>query len=459
MANRNAFIYLILLSLAIVKCCCYKVNRTRTKTPEERLLDNILTSYDRDARGVLKVSDTVTVTVNFMLLRIQRLDERSQAMLTTGLVITEWTDERLRWSQEKYWNISDVVVTADRIWLPELAIINGADDNVQDFEKIRVLIAHNGLVHWEPGGVFSTTCDIDISYFPFDTQECPIEIGAWAYTSSRMNLTNVASEMELQEFKLNGEWDIFKTTAEWKEVILPCCPHIRYSKVLFTIHMTRRFTFYIMNIILPCSLLSILILVVFCVPPDAGEKISAGISVLLAFTVFLLMLADNVPRTSLDIPVLVMYLTTTMALGTASVCLSVIVLNIHYKGGYTPMPACVRTLFLGHIAKFVFVKNDTTEIKSLLDEHCNRQAAMHQLDVVDEASTTSSNTQYSYPVITKGPTRIYKPQVAADKRRSDCAKEWRTLATVLDRLFFIIVLSIMFLSSLLILTSSLRREV
>ena len=41
---------------------------------------------------------------------------------------------------------------------------------MQEFEKIRVLISYNGLVHWEPGGVFATTCDIDITYFPFDKQ-------------------------------------------------------------------------------------------------------------------------------------------------------------------------------------------------------------------------------------------------------------------------------------------------
>ena len=119
-----------------------------------------------------------------------------------------------------------------------------------------------------------------------------------------MNLTNVSSEVETAAFKLNGEWDMTSTVAGWNEVILPCCQDIRYSKVIFTLIMQRRYTFYVMNIVVPCVLLSVLILMVFCVPPEAGEKISAGISVLLAFTVFLLMLADNVPRTSLDVPIL-----------------------------------------------------------------------------------------------------------------------------------------------------------
>ena len=183
-------------------------------------------------------------------------------------------------------------------------IYHRADEMFQNFEKIRVLVSSNGKVHWEPGGVFATTCDIDITFFPFDIQACPIEIGAWSYKSSQMNLTNVNTIIETKGLKPNGEWKLKSTLASWKEVVLPCCPDIKYSKVVFTMVLSRRYMFYIMNIIVPCSLLSALILVVFCVPPDAGDKISAGISVLLAFTVFLLMLADNVPRTSLEVPIL-----------------------------------------------------------------------------------------------------------------------------------------------------------
>ena len=59
----------------------------------------------------------------------------------------------------------------------ECARSGRAEHMVQEFEKIRVLVAYDGVVHWEPGGVFMTTCDIEILYFPFDMQACQIEIG------------------------------------------------------------------------------------------------------------------------------------------------------------------------------------------------------------------------------------------------------------------------------------------
>ena len=37
----------------------------------------------------------------------------------------EWVDERLQWEPEKFGNLSDIIVKADKLWLPELAVMNG----------------------------------------------------------------------------------------------------------------------------------------------------------------------------------------------------------------------------------------------------------------------------------------------------------------------------------------------
>ena len=62
-----------------------------------------------------------------------------------------------------------------------------------------------------------------------------------------------------------------------RDVLVSTC---RYPFVEFTVGLRRRYTFYMMNIILPCSLLSVLVMVVFCLPPDAGEKISLATAML-----------------------------------------------------------------------------------------------------------------------------------------------------------------------------------
>jgi len=80
-----------------------------------------------------------------------------------------------------------------------------------------------------------------------------------------------------------------------------------FLQVKMTIHMQRRFSYYIVNILYPCLMMSLLVLMVFILPPDSGEKVSLGVTVLLAFSVFQLMIAENVPSSSEATPILGMY--------------------------------------------------------------------------------------------------------------------------------------------------------
>jgi len=81
-------------------------------------------------------------------------------------------------------------------------------------------------------------------------------------------------------------------------------PNESFPEVYVTLHVRRKYTFFITYIIFPCLMLSSVLLMVFLLPADSGEKVSLGVSTLVAISVFLLLVAGNVPDTSDSVPLL-----------------------------------------------------------------------------------------------------------------------------------------------------------
>jgi hypothetical protein len=150
--------------------------------------------------------------------------------------------------------------------------------------------------------VFKTMCGIDITFFPFDDQKCALVFGAWSYHTTKMNLTNTSHIVNMDSYEKNGEWEILSTEVVRDEFSYECCPNERFSNVAFFVHMRRRYTFYVMNVILPSMVTSVLLLSIFYCPP--GQKVQIGVVVLLSFRIFLLNVTDSIPKTSDHIPLL-----------------------------------------------------------------------------------------------------------------------------------------------------------
>jgi len=73
-----------------------------------------------------------------------------------------------------------------------------------------MVILSDGTVSQTPPGIFTSTCPIDIKWFPFDEQECKMQFGSWTYDGTKIDLQLLdgLSAGSLDGYSTNGEWDL-----------------------------------------------------------------------------------------------------------------------------------------------------------------------------------------------------------------------------------------------------------
>lgn len=123
--------------------------------------------------------------------------------------------------------------------------------------------------------------------YRFDWQRCPITLESDIFTVVQLNIT-VRPDRPGISFSMytdNGLWEVVQMQDSHTQ-IYHASRQTAFSRVIFKMHLIRRSTYYVVNILFPSLLLSLLQLLNFCMPLENEERVPQGTEVLLTIFVF-----------------------------------------------------------------------------------------------------------------------------------------------------------------------------
>ncbi|XP_076467611.1 acetylcholine receptor subunit delta-like [Babylonia areolata] len=216
------------------------------------------------------------------------------------------------------------------------SIFSGYDKTIRPFTDfysptvvyigLQLVLDHTGFVEWLLPSVFKTTCDIDVTYYPFDTQRCDIVVSVLVSHIYHLVLQPEPDmATSLNTFKESGTWQVVSFTVSDVSI------SDMKSTLTVTLELKRKTTYYLIAILVPVLFLSLTATLVFALPADSGEKMGTSITVLLAFAVYLTIVSEQMPKTSNSTSLLSVYLSVVMGQTALGVVLSVWILNLHFR--------------------------------------------------------------------------------------------------------------------------------
>ncbi|XP_061179321.1 neuronal acetylcholine receptor subunit alpha-7-like [Saccostrea echinata] len=288
------------------------------------LTESLLSNYSSKIRPIKNQGASLQMQTSMWLIGINDVNAVDQKLVTTAYLYATWKDELINWNSTStgiYW----MQFNQKDLWMPDLVLKNG----FTEFKPLGgnfyyVFVDYDGTVHWYPYMVFESSCDIDISHYPFDKQSCKVSFKTWSYSRWEINLTVSADKVGFYEFVENSVWEVTSTDATYDVSAYETDVH-------FIINLRRKPLYYVMNLILPIIFLGVLNLLVFIIPADAGEKMGYAVTIFLTFAVFLTMVSGELPINSDNVSILSVYLIVQLCIGIFVLIITSLQLRLHHR--------------------------------------------------------------------------------------------------------------------------------
>ena len=141
----------------------------------------------------------------------------------------------MTWNSSEFGGVESVVIHPKYLWTPDILLYNrsitymklkyikyrSADERFDGTYQTNIVVSNDGSMLYVPPGIFKSTCkvvdqlmiimifarnakmfifkkkkdklhfQIDITWFPFDDQNCEMKFGSWTYTGFKVSENNM----------------------------------------------------------------------------------------------------------------------------------------------------------------------------------------------------------------------------------------------------------------------------
>uniref|UniRef100_A0A3B3YUU9 Neurotransmitter-gated ion-channel ligand-binding domain-containing protein n=1 Tax=Poecilia mexicana TaxID=48701 RepID=A0A3B3YUU9_9TELE len=445
---------LILIFFTLFHGCVAALNCT-SPSPESlfKELDNQLFRQN-PFRPVASFSEPLNVTIGMTVVGILGVDEKTQTLTTFLWQVLEWKIAGLSWDEQEC-GTERVSVLREKLWVPDVHISEFMDENKSP-QTPYVYLNNTGHVFDDKPIRVVSSCKLEIYNFPFDIQSCSLTFGSYLHYASEIRMIpGVTGEEVLSESKsvleTNGEWELSDIKVVPSDLELN---EGSYSEVQFQLILRRRPTLYVVNLLVPSCFLVAVDLISFLLPPQSVDRSSFKMTLILGYTVFLLIMNDLLPVTGDRTPLINVFFSISLALMVASLLETVFITNIQFSSSqYSAVPHWLSVLVLRYLAVVVCMS----------PKKSNRVTVCLNPSYKDSTANTNSVTISGNQSILKEPHPVKKassppaapPEPALEELKkltrdltairlqvdkhfqgSKTAEEWQMIGIVIDRLLF-----------------------
>lgn len=436
-----------------------------SQSAEYHLRKVLLGQYDKMVRPVLKPSDVINVTFIVDFKALSAVDSKDQIITTDTEITQMWTNPFLQWNPQDYEGIDRILVDPRTIWVPDIVLENNADSQVLQaghVEKFHtyVLVQSNGLNTWISPSTFKSPCNINVKFFPFDKQQCNMKFRSLTADRSLIDIFSTTTETEDPEKDLkltssNGYWTLRSLVITMTNYDEKKEPKRQFPEVIVSFFIGRKPMFFVLFTLVPCMIIGMLILVSFFIPAESGERIGLCATILLAVSVYLLVITDQLPEQSDTLPLIgVYYIVIMFEIGLA-LAATVLVLMAHHATSKPPKLLTYLTVLNGIVCspkscrRFIS-KKKSKDIPPTPPASANAMVnpGMESINIDMELAGTKENDDEKQDERRSNAGSITSvKEVEEDEENQEM---WKQIGRALDRLFFWVFLALFTLSTLTI---------